>query len=139
MGLRVFLAFSGAVWLPYGVFCFFQPTFLAEAAGVTATTTTATIELRAMYGGLQFAIGSLAALAFFREPLRRPALITLAFLCAGLALSRLLGALVDAEVSAYTGSALAFEIASTGLATWFLLRKAEPVADLNFNIDDQEQ
>jgi hypothetical protein len=128
MGLRVFLAFSAAVWLPYGVFCFFQPAFLAEAAGVTATTTTATIELRAMYGGLEFSIGLLAALAVFREPLRRPALITLAFLCAGLALSRSIGAIIHAEVSAYTGFALAFELASAGLATWFLFRKAEPAA-----------
>jgi hypothetical protein len=129
MGIRIFLAFSAAVWAPYGVFCFFQPAFLAEAAGVTATTTTATIELRSMYGGLEFAIGLLAALAVVRESLRRPALITLAFLCAGLALSRLLGAIIHAEVSAYTGSALAFELASSGLATWFLFRKAEPAAE----------
>jgi len=127
MGLRVFLAFSAVVWLPYGVFCFFHPAFLAEAAGVTATTTTAIIELRAMYGGLEFAIGFLAALAVFREPLRRPALVTLAFLCSGLALSRLLGAIIHAEVSAYTGSAIAFELASAGFATWFLFRKAAPV------------
>ena len=125
MGLRVFLAFSAAVWLPYGVYCFFQPAFLAEAAGVTATTTTATIELRAMYGGLEFAIGLLAMLAVFREPFRRPALVTLAFLCAGLAVSRLLGAIIHAEVSAYTGFALIFELASAGLATWFLFHNAE--------------
>jgi len=129
MGLRVFLAFSAAVWLPYGVFCFLQPAFLAEAAGVTATTTTATIELRSMYGGLEFAMGLLAALALFRDSLRRPALITLGFLCAGLAVSRLLGAIIGAEVSAYTGFALAFELASTGLATCFLFREAARTAD----------
>jgi hypothetical protein len=128
MGLRIFLVLSAAVWLPYGVFCFLQPSFLAEAAGVTATSATATIELRAMYGGLEFAIGSLAALAIFRETFRRPALVTLAFLCAGLGLSRLLGAIIHEEVSAYTGFALAFELASTGLATWFLYRTAEPAA-----------
>jgi hypothetical protein len=85
-------------------------------------------ELQAMYGGLEFAIGLLAAIAVFREPLRRPALTTLAFLCAGLALSRLLGAIIHAEVSAYTGFALAFEIASAGLATWFLFRNERPAA-----------
>jgi hypothetical protein len=30
---RVFLAVSALVWLPYGIFCFLQPGYLAEAAG----------------------------------------------------------------------------------------------------------
>jgi hypothetical protein len=50
---RIFFALTALVWLPYGIFCFFQPGYLAQAAGVTATSATGTIELRAMYGGLQ--------------------------------------------------------------------------------------
>ena len=125
MAARVFLALSAAVWLPYGLFCFVQPGALAEIAGVTAASATASIELRAMYGGLQTAIGLLALLAVFRPPLRRPALVMLGFLCAGLGLSRLGGAVIDAEVSAYTGVGLAFEFVSASLSAWLLSRNAD--------------
>lgn len=117
---RIFLGLSALLWLPYGLFCFVQPGYLAEAAGVTIGSTTASIELRAMYGGLQVAIGLLALLAVFRPPLVRPALLMLAFLTAGLGSARLLGSALDAEVSAYTGFALCIEFASAGAAIWLL-------------------
>jgi hypothetical protein len=120
---RVFLGLSALVWLPYGLFCFLQPSYLAEAAGVTIGSTTGSIELRAMYGGLQVAIGLLALLAVFRPPLVRPTLVMLAFLTAGLGSARLLGSILDAEVSAYTGFALCFELGSALAAIW-LLRSA---------------
>ena len=34
MAERAFLALATLIWLPYGIFCFFQPGFLADAAGV---------------------------------------------------------------------------------------------------------
>jgi hypothetical protein len=119
----MFLGLSALVWLPYGVFCFFQPGYLAEAAGVAASSVTGSIELRAMYGGLQTGIGVLLLLAWFRPGLQRPALLTLAFLCGGLVTARLLGALVAGEVSPYTTFGLAFEALSTGLAVWLLRRR----------------
>ena len=124
MGTVIFLAISAALWLPYGLFCFANPGFLAEAAGVAASSTTGTIELRAMYGGLQAGIGALALLAIWREPLRRPALVCIAFLCAGLGLARLAGAAVDAELSAYTIMGLFFEWVSVGYAITALRRLA---------------
>ena len=54
---RLFLAANALLWLPYGLYCFLVPEFLAEAAAVSATTSTGTVELRAMYGGLQAGIG----------------------------------------------------------------------------------
>ena len=68
---RGFLIFSAIIWLPYGLYCFFQPGSLAEAAGVVATIPTATTELRAMYGGLQMAIGALALVSLARPRLAR--------------------------------------------------------------------
>ena len=124
MATRVFLGISVLVWLPYGVFCFFQPGFLSGAAGVSIASTTGSIELRAMYGGLQSAIGLLALAAILRSELARSALVAIAFLTGGLGMARLLGAGLDGEVSAYTGLALVFEFASVGVATW-LLRATE--------------
>ncbi len=124
MAARIFLILSTLIWLPYGVFCFFQPGFLEQAAGVSALSTTATIELRAMYGGLQSAIGVLAALAVVREDLRRTALVAVGFLTGGLGLSRIAGAALDAEMSLYTGGAVAFELISAAAAAWILSRSA---------------
>jgi Domain of unknown function (DUF4345) len=121
---RVFLGLSALVWLPYGLYCFFRPDSLADAAGVTAVTPTAVIELRAMYGGLQAAIGVLAALALVRPRLRYPAVVALLFLCAGLGLSRVAAVVLVGEVSAYTGFAVVLELGSTACAAWLLSRDA---------------
>jgi hypothetical protein len=125
---RAFLFVSALVWLPYGIFCFFQPGYLAEAAGVAASSTTGTIELRAMYGGLQAAIGALALLAALRPAWVRHALVALAFLCAGLGTSRLAGAVVHGEVSGYTAFGLAFEFTSAILAMWLVSRESAAAA-----------
>lgn len=112
---RGVLVLSALIWLPYGVYCFVQPGMLEDAAGLVATTPTATTELRAMYGGLQMAIGALAAAALFRERLVPGALLTLVFVTGGLAATRLAGFLIDGGWSSYTAGALGFEILSCGL------------------------
>ena len=122
MATRIFLGLSALLWLPYGIFCFFQPAYLAEAAGVASNSLTGTIELRAMYGGLQAGIGLLALLALFRPALQVPALVTLAFLCSGLALARVSGTILAAELSLYTALGLTLEIGSLSFAWWLLSR-----------------
>ena len=129
LALRVFLALSALVWLPYGIYCFFVPESLAGSAGLGAMSATGTTELRAMYGGLQTAIGVMAAIAVFRQSLRRPALVSLAFLTLGLGAGRLLGLALDGEVTSYTGGAVVFEFASAAAAIWFHAREvASPPA-----------
>jgi hypothetical protein len=113
---RIFLGLSALIWLPYGIYCFLAPGALAGIAGVTSSSVTGSIELRAMYGGLQAAIGVLAGAALLRPSLERPALLALAFLCGGLFTARLLGALVESEFSAYTLGGMALEIVSCTLA-----------------------
>ncbi len=113
---KIFLLFCALVWTPYGIFCFFQPSFLEQAAGVAASSSTAVTEIRAMYGGLEAGIGALCILAFLRPALTHPTLIALCFLCGGLALARALGLLIDASASAYTLSALGLEVALTATA-----------------------
>jgi len=122
-GTRIFLGFSTLVWLPYGLYCLARPDYLHEAAGVAIASTTGRIELRAMYGGLQAAIGLLALGGIVGASLTRPALTTLAFLCAGLASTRTLGALLDGELSSYTAMALALEWGSTVTAVWLLRQR----------------
>ena len=125
--IRLFLGFSALLWLPYGVFCFLQPTYLTEAVGLALTSATATTEVRAMYGGLQMAIGALAGMAVVRPTLVPAALTMLAFLAVGLGTARLVGSLLDASYSTYTFGGLIFEFLSAGLAIWLLGRNGSAV------------
>jgi hypothetical protein len=120
---RIFLGLNVLVWLPYGLYCFLQPGSLAETAGVISTTPTGSTELRAMYGGLQSAIGALALAAFLRAELERPALLAIAFLAGGLGIARISGAALDDGWSFYTGMGMGFEFTGLALATWLLRRQ----------------
>jgi len=126
VALRVFFALSGLIWLPYGLFCLVQPDFLEGAAGIASSSPTGTTELRAMYGGLQAAIGTLMLAALVRPRLSETALVVLAFLCAGLGLARLVGAVADGAFSSYTVSALLFEFGLFAIATFFLRTRFRP-------------
>lgn len=121
MAAKVFLGLSALLWLPYGLLCLLQPSFLEGAAGVLATTPTGVAELRAMYGGLPVAIGVLCALGCFSPAWRGHALVTLAFVVSGLGVARFLGALAGGGFSSYTLMALLIEFASAALA-WGLAR-----------------
>jgi len=124
MATRVFLGLSALLWLPYGLYCFFVPGSLADAAGVASQTPTGVTELRAMYGGLEAALGALCALALLRPGLVRPALVALGFLAAGLATARLAGVALDGGLSSYTAMALGLEVPTAAVACVLLSRKA---------------
>ena len=108
--VRIYLVLSSLVWLPYGLYCLFNPEYLADAAGVAGVTPTGTTEIRAMYGGLQASIGCFALAALVRPDLARSVLLAIAFLSCGLALGRLGGMMADGGISGYTGGAVGFEI-----------------------------
>jgi hypothetical protein len=122
MAARVFLGLFGLLSVVYGLYCFARPLFLDEFAGVAASSTTGTVELRAMYGGLQTGFGVLALLGALRPALTHAALLATAVLCAGLGSFRLLGAIAAGEVSSYTGQGLVFELGATAVALWLLRR-----------------
>jgi hypothetical protein len=125
---RIFLGLSALLWLPYGIYCFFQPGFLSDTAGVAATSPTGNAELRAMYGGLQAALGGLALAGALRPALARPALLTLACVGGGLGVARLLGAGLDGAWSSYTAMGLLLEWTTLLVAGALLRRPALQVA-----------
>jgi hypothetical protein len=126
LGARIFLGFFGLLSIVYGMFCFLRPGFLDAFAGVAATSTTGTVELRAMYGGLQTAFGILALLGALRPAFTHAALLATALLCAGLGSFRLLAAMAAGEVSSYTGQGLIFEFGATVLAFYLLRHLPHP-------------
>ena len=116
MWTRAYLAISVLIWAGYGLYCFFEPATLEQAAGLVLGSSVARTEVRAMYGGLQFAIGAMALAALFRPALVRPTLLSLAFLVSGLAVSRAIGAVLDGSFGQYTTGAIVFEVAVAGTA-----------------------
>jgi hypothetical protein len=125
---KIFLGFNVAVWLPYGLLCFLVPETLADVAGLAATSATAATEVRAMYGGLQAAVGVLAGMALLRASLVRPALVSVAYLVAGLFAGRSIGAAIEGTASGYTMGAALFEML-TALAAATLLRSESASAE----------
>ena len=123
MAERTFLAAMAIVWLPYGLYCFLDPNALRAMAGLTAMTPTALTELRAMYGGLQSAVGGFCLAATVRRHLVRPALLMLAAILPGLASARLLGLVLDGSWSVYTAFGLAFEVGGSLIAVALLRRQ----------------
>jgi hypothetical protein len=121
MAARIFLAIFGLFSLPYGLYCFLDPGFLASFAGVASTSTTGVVELKAMYGGLQAGFGALALLGALRPAYTSMVLLATVFQCAGLGTFRLMGALGVGEFSDYTTQGIVFELGSTVIA-FFLWR-----------------
>lgn len=124
---KAYLALHAIMWLPYGIACLLKPEMLNELTGIAMTSATAITEIRAMYGGIQSAVGALCVMALLRASMLRPALATLAFLLTGLAISRSIGLSLDTSGSEYTYGAVGFE-AVTAIISWILfLRQPQTV------------
>ena len=126
MGMKIFLGLSVLIWLPYGVYCVIDPGYLSEVAGVTASTPTGTTEIRAMYGGLQAALGVMSAFALIRPAYSQVAAIALCFATSGLFLARFIGFMLDASGSEYTHGALVFEL-SYAIIAGLMARRSKVV------------
>lgn len=126
LAARIFLGLSALLWTPYAIQCLIDPASLSEAANLAPTSATGTAELRAMYGGLQGALGLLALAGALRPALARYALCALGVVCAGLGSARLAAAAIGNAFSGYTLGALAIELGTVAivLAVW---RRASPI------------
>ncbi len=109
MATKIFLGVNALLFIGYGLVCLAAPSVVADSAGLAMLNGDGAAELRAMYGGLQTAVGMLALAALLRSELQPPVLFVLAFLFFGLASARLLGAIVESGVGSYTFGALGFE------------------------------
>lgn len=92
---RSFLAISVFIWAGYGVYCLSLPASLSLWHGVAAVEAHGSSELRAMYGGLQLAVGVLALQGLLLPKWRATALNAIAWFSAGLGLGRVLGMMLE--------------------------------------------
>ena len=109
MWTRILLFVLAAGWVPFGLYCFLFPEALTDISGIQATQAAAVTELRAMYGGVQIAVGLSALLGGLRLLALDKALLVQIVALGGLGVARLGGALITGDASAYTLGALGFE------------------------------
>ena len=112
--LLIFFALNALVWIPWGVICLFIPEAWSGQVipGMTVfdlSLAVARTEVRAMYGGLQIAIGLLALIAIIKPRHRETALLFYVMALSGLALSRIYGLIVEGSEDI-----VMFSIAVTG-------------------------
>ncbi|WP_372748482.1 DUF4345 family protein [Litorivivens sp.] len=115
MWVRILLFFLAIAWTPYGMYCLFFPEFLGPVAGLEAVRPEGVTELRAMYGGVQIAVGLSALLGFFRVVYLDKVLFVQLMVLGGLGSTRLLSAVFSSDWSVYTIGALVFEWVSFAL------------------------
>lgn len=121
---RWVLGITAAIFVGYGLLCFFYPGFVATLVSLEPTDEAALVELRAMYGGLQVAIGLTALTGTLVADLRRSVLLMTLFLLGGLALARVLGVTLHGSWDFYNLSALAYETLTALAALTALIRPA---------------
>lgn len=125
--IKPYLIFNIMVWLPWGLICIFDTTYIKDIIGVTSVNATGNTDLRAMYGGVQFAVGSMAVSALYNQRHFRSFVYALAFLGCGLALSRSYGLLIDDSGTPYTWGVLGFEIfAGVSGVLWLKFLSGQP-------------
>ena len=89
-------------FLGMGVYALAAPAALIRPFGVTVDSPVARSEVRAVYGGFGLAIAAVLGYAAFREgDVQKGILITVAVALVGMALGRIVSAIVDARTPFY--------------------------------------
>jgi len=117
-----YIIFTLLVWLPWGLLCIFNTDIIREIIGVTSIHATGNTDVRVMYGGVQFAVGLMAALALHDRRHFEKLLWALALLGSCMATTRFYGLLVDGSGTLYTWGVLAYEaFAGASAIGWLML------------------
>jgi hypothetical protein len=127
--VSVFLWLNGLTFVGYGLACLGMPSLPAHYAGLELATPSGTVEVMAMYGGLQTGFGLLLIVGARDVGRRGTILLALAVVAGGLASARLLG-IAFVGPSDYNLGALVYESLTALLAVAALrgARKAEAAA-----------
>jgi hypothetical protein len=89
---KIILFITAAVWIPYASWLFFDPAGLNYAFGDELKHWTTLVEIKAMYGGAEIAMGIFALLGVLNpRQYMRPALVLWLMIYTGLSIGRLIG------------------------------------------------
>jgi hypothetical protein len=130
---KIILAVSGFIFFGYGLLCTVAPQLPAEYIGYQYGVGGSTVEIMAMYGGLEMGLGIIYLIAAFSDKLRHNGLWVALITFGGLGFTRLFGLMIHG-VDDYNMAALFYELATTGLCITALLleqAKQSPQAGLS--------
>jgi len=124
--VRWVLGVGAAVFLAIGFAAMFLPGMVIRTVGLEAGSELAMADVRAVYGGLDLAIGILLAYCFVRKHLANGLAIS-ALVCTCLFSGRLVGIIVDPARDFLTYGLFAVEVLGAVLSAvaWFLARQPE--------------
>ena len=131
---KIMLAVTALVWIGYGAWLFVDPKGLSYA-GFGFPHWSVTVEVVAMYGAFEVALGGFALLALLRPAeLMRPALLLWALLYSALVLGRVYGILAwdgsfamsfgGGHPESYNAGALFFLELPSAVLFWLALRRS---------------
>jgi hypothetical protein len=120
---KPYLLVVGVSTLLFGLIYLFVPATMTGPAGFGALGGSALTDIRATYGGFQIGMGLFLLWAAQAEDRMRAGLVLIALSVGFLFLSRMLGVLMDGELSAFHMQGLAVESTLTAV-TLFLIRKS---------------
>lgn len=123
--VRWVLGLSAAVFVALGLAFTFAPSMMIAAVDLHAEPGKALADVRAVYGGLDLAVGILLAVCFFRK-LWANGLAISVLVCTCLLFGRLVGILADPARDILTFGLFASEVIGAVLSAvaWFLSRQA---------------
>jgi hypothetical protein len=106
---RALLIFNGVFFAIYGAICFIDPNTTANLVGFSLGYTSGPVEVMAMYGGLQLAVGIYLTAKAKDTVSAQQGLEVLAVLMGGLGIARLIG-LIIYPLDSYNVSVVCYEI-----------------------------
>mgnify|MGYP006892413024 CR=1 FL=1 len=116
-----YLIFNVAVWLPWGLICIFDLATIQNIIGVTSVTASGSTDVRVMYGGVQTAMGLMAARALYAQRHFETFLHALAIMGCTMALSRTIGLIIDAVEAVDPMATTVNDDTETAVAAWRLI------------------
>jgi uncharacterized protein DUF4345 len=119
--VRWFLLLTGVVFAAIGVYTLVDPAQTLALVGLQVIEVSSRNEMRAVYGGLNLAVGLYLCAAFGNAGLRPAALTFIALITGGLVFGRLVSLVVDGMPNTAIWYFLAIEV--TGCVLALLLRR----------------
>ena len=119
--MKPYLIFNVAVWLPWGLICIFDIATIQDIIGVTSVTASGSTDVRVMYGGVQTAVGLMAARALYAQRHFETLLHALAIMGCTMALSRTIGLIIDAVEAVDPMATTVNDDTETPVAAWRLI------------------
>ena len=109
---RILLVLLGLMFLGFGVAFLLRPTQMAQMVSVQLPEPTAKMEIRAFYGGLEIGLAVFLFACAAMGAWIKPGLLAAGLACAGPALGRTVGLLLDGRPKSVIFTILAVEVAS---------------------------